>query len=384
MTPTRLAPALALLLTALAAATAAFADPAPPSPSPAPPYHTGVDTNYALDMAQRGRTWSDAAGPVDPFTHLAAAGADAIRIRLWVGDQGMNRLDYALATAKRAQAVGLRPYLVLFLSEDWADLVKQPVPAAWAALPLEQRAAAVEQYAELVTRRFADAGVNANLYEIGNEIDFGVCGEFEEEWMRRVSLEYMRQRVWPRMAPILLAAQRGVLKADPDARFVIHLAQWNNMDYCITMWRWLRDAGVRIDYLGLSYFPSSAEKPEQRTLAYMLEHTRRAADALDRPVLICETGYPSTPEFGGHFAAWNHAASGYPLDPDGQRRWLADLLRVTRGDPRFAGVYYWSPEWYDGGLWDAFALFDAAGRARPALGAFAPTATDEPAAPPSR
>ena len=37
-------------------------------------------------------------------------------------------------------------------------------------------------------------------------------------------------------------------------------------------------------------------------------------------------------------------------------------------DPNFAGVFYWSPEWYDGGLWDAFALFDSQAPPGPLLG----------------
>src|ERR1035437_1502909 len=69
----------------------------------------------------------------------------------------------------------------------------------------------------------------------------------------------------------------------------------------------------------------------------------------------------------GQFAAWNHPAEGYPLSDAGQARWIADFVAVVRGDPNFAGAFYWSPEWYDGGLWDAFALFDANGVARPGV-----------------
>ena len=88
--------------------------------------------------------------------------------------------------------------------------------------------------------------------------------------------------------------------------------------------------------------------------------------------MICETGYPATASFGGQFAAWNLPAEGYPLSDDGQAKWIADLAAVIRHDPNFAGVFYWSPEWYGGGLWDAFALFDAQGVARPGVRSFKP------------
>jgi len=171
--------------------------------------------------------------------------------------------------------------------------------------------------------------------------------------------------------PILKAGQAGVRKAQPNAKFIVHLAQWNNSAYCIAFWRAMEAAGVQIDYLGLSYYPSSSEKALERSFSYLQGQVAGIADALHKTVQICETGYPAAAEFGGQFSSWNHAADGYPLTEAGQAQWIADLLAMARGDAHFAGVYYWSPEWYDGGLWDAFALFDAQGRARAGVRAFA-------------
>ncbi|MFT3788282.1 MAG: glycosyl hydrolase 53 family protein [Tepidisphaeraceae bacterium] len=79
-------------------------------PSTRPAFRTGVDTNYALEMESKGQTWSDASGAkVDPFEHLAKAGVDSVRIRLWTGDTGTNGLDYALRTAQRARRRACRP-----------------------------------------------------------------------------------------------------------------------------------------------------------------------------------------------------------------------------------------------------------------------------------
>jgi arabinogalactan endo-1,4-beta-galactosidase len=294
------------------------------------------------------------------------------RIRLWVGDDGINCLKYATETARRAQQCGLKPYLVIFLSDVWADFVKQPVPAVWKSLVPEKKLAAVKSYTESVVNYMAKNGVNIDTFEIGNEIDFGICGEFEEEWPKRVSLDYMRTVIWPRMAPILKAAEAGVLKAQPKAKFILHLSQWNNVDYCIPFWQAMRDAIVQLDYPGLSYFPSSAKAPEQRSFHYLRAQAQKIVSVLHKPVLICETGYPATAHFGGQFAEWNLAADGHPLSDAGQAKWIADLIAVIRNDSNFAGVFYWSPEWYDGGLWDAFALFDARGVARPGVRSFSP------------
>jgi len=335
-----------------------------------PVFRTGVDVNYALNLEAKGKRYATAAGaPGDVFQMLANAGADSMRVRLWTGDEGMNGLTYATETARRAQAVGLKPYLVIFLSDNWADMVKQPVPAIWKDLDEPATLAAVEVYADRVTRHFTDAGIKVDFYEIGNEIDFGICGVFEEEWPKRVSRAYMETRIWSRMVPILSAAQKGVRKSQPDAKFMLHLAQWADPDYCIAFWEYMLTNGVAVDLPGLSYFPTSA-KTGENGLATFEKHIATVATALKCPVTIVEHGYPSSPNFTGQFADWNKPIDGYSLDETGQAKWLKDFLTATRANEHVNGVYYWSPEWTDNTMWDAFALFDANGNARPALTSF--------------
>jgi arabinogalactan endo-1,4-beta-galactosidase len=334
----------------------------------------GIDSNYTLDMAARNRAWKDGSERVDPYQLFAKNGCRNARIRLLVGDHGMNQLTYAIETARRAKQAGLKPYLVIFLSDDWADFVKQTAPAVWKNLPQERKLVAIADYSETVVRQMAKDGLEIDTFEIGNEIDLGICGEFEEEWPRRVSLEFMRTHVWPRMVPIIKAAQSGVLKAQPKAKFILHLSQWNNVEYCIPFWKAMLAAEVQLDYPGLSYFPSSAKEPSKRSFSFLRAQVGRIVEALHKPVLICETGYPATANFGGQFVEWNLPAEGYPLSNDGQAKWIADLGAIVRHDPNFSGVFYWSPEWYDGGLWDAFALFDVNGVARPGARSLIPAA----------
>jgi arabinogalactan endo-1,4-beta-galactosidase len=259
--------------------------------------------------------------------------------------------------------------VVIFLSENWADMVKQPVPKVWKDLNVAAKSAAIEAYAERVARHFADAGVHVDLFEIGNEIDFGLCGVLEEEWPKRVSIPYMQLAVWSKMTPMILAAERGVNKVRPNAKFILHLAQWNKPDYCAAFWQTMITDGVQVDYAGLSYFPTAAE-PKERLLAFFTQQVDAIAAAIKRPVLVCESGYPSMPDFPGQFTDWNKPIPGYTLDDAGQAKWLADYLTAARGNPHVAGSFYWSPEWYDSEMWSAFSLFDSAGKAKPAMRAF--------------
>lgn len=334
----------------------------------------GIDANYVVEMEARGHRWTVNGAAVDPFQLFAKAGANACRVRLWTGNEGTNGLQDATAAAKRAQAAGLVPYLVLFLSENWADLMKQPAPLIWKDLTFEDKLKAIEAYTERVAGHFAQEGVEIGLYEIGNEVDFGIAGEFEEEWPKRVSLEYMSNRIWPRIAAIAKAAEAGVRKSNPDAKFTMHLARWEETEYGQAYWKFMLEQGVQLDYLGLSYYPTATTAPEKRPLAFLSDQLHVYQRALGRPILICEYAFPAESGFDGQFADWQKPVNGYEFTAAGQAKWLTDFLALARGEEALAGAFYWSPEWYDSPIWHAFSLFTAEGAARPAVGAFGPEA----------
>lgn len=329
-----------------------------------PAFMNGIDANYLPELQARGACWRRANREIMPLTEFAAQGVNAFRLRLWT-----NNTDTAIQLAHAAQQRGMLVMPVLFLSESWADYVKQPAPAAWQGLTPATRITAVRDYARATAQALRAGGITGDWYAVGNEVDFGICGEFEERWDRRFALAWMRREVWPRAAALIAAAQQGVRAANPQAQFIIHLTQWWNPDFCRAMLTAMREHGVSIDAIGLSYYPS-APMSEQRDMAAFFANADTLAKEFACPVIVCEYGYPAQAQFAGQFADWNHAAPGYPLTPAGQRQWLHDFLAGCRANPRVAGAFYWSPEWYAGELWQAFALFDAAGEARPALTAF--------------
>lgn len=328
----------------------------------------GVDANYSLAMEDEGSEWTWDGKKHELFAGMARSGAKGFRVRLWTGEKGPNGKDYATKVVRRALAAGLDPYLVIFLSEDWADLMKQPAPAIWKDLDLAARAVAVENYSREVVTHFRKEGLRSHLYEIGNEIDYGICGVYPGKSTAK-NPEGLSRRCWPDAAKLILASQRGVLAADPDAEFMLHIAHWWDVEFCVAFFKFMIGQGVRIDYAGLSYFPSS-------NIGGSLEMDQfgRVVDRLfaeiQRPIIIPETAYPSTSDFKGQFSRWKKAVPGYPLTKDGQRRWISDFLDFCAHKPAIASVYYWSPEWSGEGMWKAFALFDTDGQARPAWAAF--------------
>ena len=337
------------------------------SAAPAADFRVGVDANFVPQGEQPGRGFWIGEQPVDPLELFAANGADGFRVRLWVGEEGESRLGYATDLARRAQEAGLQPYLVIFLSEDWADVNKQPAPAAWADRPLDERADAIREYARETAQHFLDQSIALDFYEIGNEIDYGICGVFADVTEPRDAAS-LRATIWPDEARLIQAAIEGVREADPEARFLLHIATSWNPDFTVAFFRAMTDLGVEYDYVGLSYYPS----------AFGTVTAIRFCDTLDRlsaeiakPIVIAETAYPAELPTGGMFGDWRRALPGYPLTREGQAWWLADLLTGMRARGDVLGVYYFGPSfWFSGELWAPFALFDGEGGVRPAVASF--------------
>lgn len=329
----------------------------------------GVDANYSLGMERDGQQWMWSGTAGDLFQGMAERGVRGLRIRLWTSDEGVNGKTYATEVVKRGLAAGLEPYLVIFLSEDWADLMKQPAPAIWKDLEIPARAEAIATYSRDIVRHFRKEGLRSHLYEIGNEIDYGICGVYPGKNTRKTPESLSREH-WPNAAELIKASQRGVREADPEAKFLLHIAHWWDAHFCVEFFRFMLGKGVQIDYAGLSYFPSS-NIGGSLEMAQFGEVVTRLHAATGLPVIVPETAYPSTDAFTGQFSRWKKDVPGYPLTPEGQHRWLADFLAFAAHHPAIAAVYYWSPEWCGEGMWKAFALFDPKGLSQPAWQAFA-------------
>ncbi len=330
-------------------------------------FRTGVDANYVPQAEATGRGYFVGEDRVDPLALFAANGVDAFRVRLWVGDEGESGLDYATKLAQSAQEAGLRPYLVLFLSDNWADVNKQPVPEIWSTLSLDERAQRIQDYSRQVANHFVEAGVEIDFYEIGNEIDYGISGVFADTTQAR-DPDSLREIIWPDEAYLIRAAIAGVQEADADAQFMLHIATSWDPEFTVAFYEAMVELGVGYDYVGLSLYPS----------AFGLAAYERFCETLDqlntevgKPVILAETAYPAEPPTGGPFGDWRRALPGYPLTPEGQAYWLAGLLTGMRRRTDVVGVYVFSPDfWFSGEIWSAFALFDEEGQVRPAMASF--------------
>jgi len=329
----------------------------------------GADANYSLDMMKQGFQWKTGGKPKNIFRILSEAGFNYFRVRIWTNEDGPSGLNYSLKTAKQSSNAGLKPYLVLFLSDNWADYVKQPVPEKWKKLSFKDKIRKVRQYSEDTARVFENAGIKTDIYEIGNEIDFGICGEFAEDWGVRFNIDWMKKNIWKKEAAIIKAAQEGVQKINPKAKFILHLTQWWNPDFCGVFFKNMLSEGVQIDELGLSYFPTSGLN-YSNTLDDFEKFVGRLSADIKKPVIICEYAFPSSEKIEGQFFNWNKTVPNYTLTVEGQQRWNADFIDRCEKSKDIDGIFYWSPEWYSDKMWTDFSLFDKTGAAKRAMEMF--------------
>ena len=332
---------------------------------------------------------------------------------------GDHSLDRGLMRARLAKSLGLpfNPELGLFSAygdvrcqpaPDFAEYPELKIPEVWTSLTIDQMLPILRSYGALVAKMILDTGVIVRIWDLGNEVDFGVAGVSPQpmpggcddlgagsRWYQppdhldreigKMSvlallklpeterIEWLRTHVWPYEARIFAAVVEGVRSVDPAARFSTHVSGVLAIrpKEAESFFESMKDGGYLPDELGFSFYPTSGREPADRLQAFK-ETVTTVHAAFGRPVFIAEFAYPAAekPAQEGPFASWNNALENYPLTPDGQAKILQDLASwgIAHG---VSGIRPWGPDTAIAG-WSSFALFDLNGKtaiARPGLSA---------------
>ncbi|MCP1726601.1 arabinogalactan endo-1,4-beta-galactosidase [Natronospira proteinivora] len=290
---------------------------------------------------------------------------------------------------------------------DFSDYPEIDVPGPWHELKLDQMTQALRAYGRLVAERVLAQGVEVNVWNIGNEVDFGTAGvapqplpgacdadEGGADWYRSPDLvnprigeqsiahlmagltvservDWLESELWPYAAKLMAAVADGVRQVDVDARFSTHISNSYQPDFSVAFYDAMFEHGFEPDQLGLSFYPSAASEEIsaiQRVVA-LRDAVRRLSERFDRPVFIAEFAYPADEPSDGPFSDWGHAVSGYPLTDTGQEDLARDLASWAAAKG-VVGIRPWAPDLITAG-WEAFALFNrlesGEAQARPAL-----------------
>jgi arabinogalactan endo-1,4-beta-galactosidase len=315
---------------------------------------------------------------------MSQNGSSWVRFGITTNATGSSSLDMALQTIRWARGSALMVDIFFYLSSVGADLGKQPAPLGWERKPVAERAALAREHIRSSVVTLLQENASDHFYEVGNEIDYGVCGSFvsdQAKWPEtRANIEFLKATVWVEEAFILREAIAGLREADANATVVLHLSHWWNLTFCHEFFDFMRSQGVAFDVAGISYYPSSGiydlgeflgptRKTDADASVEKFRSTVTGLTDLGYRVMICEFAYPSTPIIPGPFSYFDKQVSGYPLSPEGQAKFIEDTLLWLCAQPNVVGALYFAPHFYETYLtdvWGAFAWFDEEGEARPA------------------
>lgn len=344
----------------------------------------GADLSLLGTIPARGSLRDCSGRPIaDPARFLRRAGFEWARLRLFHTPSGhgaqVNDLPYTVALARTLKQAGFKFLLDLHYSDTWADPGKQYTPKAWATLDFESLVDAVHVYTRETVNRFVAERAAPEMVQVGNEITPGMLWEHG----RLTEGHKGERQAWERFGALLKAGVAGAKDAaGTGIQIMLHLDRGGDIPTNQWFFDHVREQNVPFDVIGESYYPFWHGMPDQ--LAQTIEYL---GGRYGKKIILAEMAYPhkSHPMYenalSGDPAAWHRLVDKYPLTPDGQRRFVADVLAIVRASKHGSGVFYWAPEWIppqnpsyeDEGdappCW-ARALFDEKGKALPALEVF--------------
>jgi arabinogalactan endo-1,4-beta-galactosidase len=348
------------------------------------PMMLGFNCNLAYDYRQLGFSWKVGGKAVDLMRFMSLNGSSWVRFGVTTNATGSSSLNMALQTIRWARESGLMADVFFYLSSVGADLGKQPAPIGWEGKSVAERASLAREHVRSCVTALLNANASDHFYEVGNEVDYGVCGSFvsdQTKWPEtQANIEFLKAAVWSDEALILREAIAGLREADPNATVALHLSHWWNLTFCREFFDFMKSNGVAFDVAGMSYYPSSgiydlgeflgpAHRADADMSATMLRRTVTGLADSGYRVMICEFAYPCTSNIPGLFSFFDKQLSGYAFNPEGQAKFVEDTLLWLYAQPNVVGVLYFAPQFYETYLtnvWGAFAWFDENGEARPA------------------
>jgi arabinogalactan endo-1,4-beta-galactosidase len=326
-----------------------------------PEFRRGADLSYVNEMEDCGAVYRNAGEPADPFVLFRSRGCDLVRVRLWHHPQQGTYSNFGdvQKTIRRARQQGMEVLLDFHYSDTWADPHRQDIPEAWASVTdLNVLGDSLYNYTLNTLLALGRLGLTPGWVQTGNEINTEILQPAGT----------LKDRIdWERERFLLNTAVKAVRDASDSLhariQVMIHIAQPENAEW------WFREADENhftdFDLIGLSYYPLwSTVKPDS-----LPSSINKLVTRYGKPVMIVETAYPYTMDNvdpAGNILGENSLVAGYPATPDGQKRYLTDLVKLIRKGGG-CGLIYWEPawvstscrtQWGQGSHWDNATLFD--------------------------
>jgi arabinogalactan endo-1,4-beta-galactosidase len=293
-------------------------------------YAVGADLSFLKAAEDRGIAFKDG-GVVKPGLEIFRDhGYDWIRLRIFHTPTELpNDLEYTIALAREAKALGYRFLLDYHYADGWADPQKQPTPAAWDTTDVAALADSVKAWTAHTIRAFREAGVMPEMVQIGNEVRNGMLwplGRLPENWdnfarLFEAGLEGIRDGRGPAPMPQIMLHYDNGADTEGAREFFARFATY----------------GIPYDVIGYSYYPwwhGNLIELRDNLLATLERFP-------DKDIILVEAGYrPYVYEETGRVPP-------YPADaPGGPRKAFLEAVNETLlsiPDRRIKGIFWWEP-----------------------------------------
>lgn len=339
----------------------------------------GADISFVDEIESEGGAFYEQGQARDVLDILKDSGVNSARLRLWNNPT----FDYCnpqktIKMAKRVKEKGLHFLLDFHYSDYWADPAKQHMPKAWGGLEFPKLVEEVEAFTASILRDLAAADALPDMVQVGNEITNGMIWE-----AGRVDGDHNTPEQWEKLAALIAAGVRGVRKATPESGqipLMIHIDRGGDNAGSRFFYDKLAEFELDYDIIGLSYYSWW-----HGTLEEFTDNLHDLAVRYRKPIVVVEVAYPWTmtppDEQPLIFNTEEWVYPGFPPTVEGQRQWLAELMRRIREVPDGLGLglYYWEPcwipskpEWSVGheNNWSNLTLFDYQGNKLESLNVF--------------
>ncbi|MBQ6230686.1 MAG: glycosyl hydrolase 53 family protein [Eubacterium sp.] len=359
-------------------------------------YVKGMDLSTMEELEKLGAKYYDHGEEKDLLEIMKSYDIDMIRLRIWndpyslKGEPygaGTNDLETTLRMGKKITEAGMGILLNFHYSDFWVDPGKQYKPKAWENYTVQELEEAVYDYTFTTIKYLQDNGVKISMVQIGNEITNGLL------WPEGQLPNYEN------VARFVSSGLRAAKAADKSIPLMIHLDNGGNNElYRRWFDNYIEQGGEDFDIIGMSYYPFWHGTLEQ--LSYNMKDV---AERYGKEIIIAEVsmgytmedykeyeklsdkerkGYATKPELVEKI--------DYPMTVEGQKDFMADLLRRIEAIPNGLGkgFFWWEPAWIPvpgsgwatpvsleyihdkgpcGNEWANQALFDYDGNALPTL-----------------
>lgn len=302
----------------------------------------GADLSQWLAYTGDNAVWKDenSKSITNLPQYFADNGYNIARLRLFVNPDlastACQDLDYVIASARAMRDAGMSICLDFHYSDTWADPGKQYKPAEWESLSTADLADKVYTYTLSTLTTLRNENITPTHIQIGNEITAGML------WNDgRVSVwgdsgdKYDTESQWSNFRLFLTRAAEACREVCPDAKIIVHIDRGGDAATAKRFYSRIDD--IDYDVIGLSYYPYWHGSLSQLSSTISTLSSNHA----NKEIMIVETGFGYN-EWSDDSATANYG--NYESTPEGQKKFLADLVSTLNRYDHVTGLFYWFPE----------------------------------------